>query len=91
MVTRSLLLVVVSMLFASPALAQFGQSNQSGRLPDAAVRLARDAEDFAGASYYNYTNSNRTNRNEVEAMMLAQQFAAAARIPSSSESAHAVK
>lgn len=77
MVIRSLLLVVVSLLFASPALAQFGQSN---RLNDAAARLSRDAEDFASASYNNYTNSIRTNRNEVEAMMLAQQFGAAARI-----------
>lgn len=77
MVIRSLLLVVVSLIFACPALAQFGQSN---RLPNAAVQLARDAEDFANTSYNNYINSNRTNRNEVEAMMLAQQFGAAARI-----------
>lgn len=76
MVMRSLLLVVVSLVFACPALAQFGQSN---RLTDAAARLSRDAEDFAGASYNSYTNSNRTNRNEVDAMMLAQQLSASAR------------
>ena len=76
MIVRSVLLVVVSLLFACPALAQFGQSN---RLTDAAARLSRDADDFAGASYNNYTNSNRINRNDVEAMMLAQQFGAATR------------
>jgi hypothetical protein len=48
-------------------------------LSDAAARLSRDAEDFASASYNSYTNSNRSGRNDTEAMMLAQQFSAAAR------------
>jgi hypothetical protein len=74
---RSLLLVVVSLFFASPALAQFGTSN---RLNDAAARLSRDAEDFANATYNTYTTSNRTNRNDVESVMLAQQFGAASRL-----------
>jgi hypothetical protein len=77
MLSRSLLLVLVSLLFASPALAQFDQSN---RLSDAASRLSRDAEDFANASYNNYSNSNRNGRNEIDAMMLAQQLGASARI-----------
>jgi hypothetical protein len=77
MIKRSLLLVVVSLLFASPALAQFVPSN---RLTDSAARLSRDAEDFAGATYNGYTNSNRNNRNEIEAVMLAQQLGASARI-----------
>ena len=77
MVTRSLLLVVVSLFFASPALAQFVPSN---RLNDAAARLSREAEDFANAAYNNYTNSNRTNRTDIESMMLAQQFGSASRI-----------
>ncbi len=77
MIRRSLLLVVVSLLFASPALAQFVPSN---RLTDSASRLSRDAEDFAGATYNSYTNSNRNNRNEIEAVMLAQQLGASARI-----------
>ena len=77
MITRSLLLVVVSLLFASPALAQFVPSN---RLTDSAARLSREAEDFANASYNGYSNSNRTNRNQTEALMLAQQFGASARI-----------
>lgn len=74
---RSLLLVVVSLLFASPAMAQFVPSN---RLTDAAARLSRDAEDFANTSYNNYSTSVRNGRNDIEAVMLAQQFSAAARI-----------
>lgn len=77
MMIRSFLLVVISLLFASPALAQFGQSN---RLNDAAARLTRDAEDFANANYNSYINSVRNNRSEVEGVMLTQQFAAGARI-----------
>lgn len=77
MLSRSLLLVVVSLLFACPALAQFGQGN---RLTDAAARLSRDAEDFASASYNSYTTSVRNGRNDIEGVMLAQQFGAAARI-----------
>ena len=77
MLIRSLLLVVVSLLFACPALAQFGPGN---RLSDAAARLSRDAEDFASASYNSYTTSNRNGRNDVEAVILAQQFGASARI-----------
>ena len=69
MPTKSVLLVVVSLLFASPALAQFVPSN---RLNDAAARLSRDADDFANATYNTYTTSNRNNRNDIESMMLAQ-------------------
>jgi len=74
---KPLLLVVVSLLFASPAVAQFVPSN---RLTDSAARLSRETEDFANASYNSYTNSNRNNRNEIEAVMLAQQLGASARI-----------
>ena len=77
MLNRSLLLVVFSLFLASPALAQFTPSN---RLTDAASRLSRDAEDFANASYNNYSNSNRNGRNEIDAVMLAQQLGASARI-----------
>ena len=77
MLSRSLLLFFVSLLFASPAVAQFVPAN---RLTDAAARLSRDAEDFANNSYNNYTNSIRNGRNDIEAVMLAQQFGAAARI-----------
>ncbi|HVF22250.1 MAG TPA: hypothetical protein VM941_04210 [Pyrinomonadaceae bacterium] len=77
MIIKSVLLVVVSVFFAGSAVAQFAPSN---RLNDTAARLSREAEDFANATYNAYTTSNRTNRNEIEAMMLAQQFASASRI-----------
>ena len=79
MVIRSLL-IVFSLLVVSPVLAQFDQRSNNNRLTDAASRLSRDAEDFANAAYSNYTNSMRNNRNETEALMLAQQFAGASRI-----------
>ena len=77
MINRSLLAIAAILLLASPALSQFGQSN---RLSDLAARLSREAGDFADQTYNNYSNSQRINRNEIEAVMLSQQFAAAARI-----------
>ena len=77
MITRSLLIVVAVLLFASPAFTQFGQSN---RLSDLASRLSRDADDFADSSYTGLTNNSRAFRNDVEAVMLAYQFAGASRI-----------
>jgi hypothetical protein len=77
MILRSVLLVVIGLFVASPAVGQFNTAN---RLSDAAARLSRDAEDFASTSYNNYTNSVRNGRNEIEAVMLAQQFGAASRI-----------
>lgn len=77
MITRSLLTVVAILLFASPAFTQFGQSN---RLTDIASRLSRDADNFADTSYSGLTNNSRVSRNEIEAVMLAHQFAGASRI-----------
>src|SRR5688572_14691702 len=77
MITRSLLIVVAILLFASPALTQFGQAN---RLTDLASRLSRDADDFADSSYSGFTNNLRAVRTDTEAVMLAYQFAGASRI-----------
>lgn len=77
MITRSILVVVVVLLFASPAFTQFGQSN---RLTDLASRLSRDADDFADSSYNNFSNNSRAVRNDTEAVLLAYQFAGASRI-----------
>src|SRR5687767_14254149 len=75
---RKLLIAhAVVLVLAYPAFAQFGQSN---RLTNQAERLSRDAEAFADATYNGYTNSVRNNRTEIEAVMLAQQFAGASRI-----------
>jgi len=67
-----------TLLFVAQSVpAQFGQSN---RLTDLADRLSRDADAFADATYNSYTNSFRSSRTDVEAVMLAQQFAASSRI-----------
>jgi hypothetical protein len=78
MINRSLLVMVALLLFASPAFSQFGQSNN--RLVDLADRLARDAGDFADSSYSSFTNNSRALRNDIDAVMLAHQFAGASRI-----------
>ncbi len=77
MFTKSLLVVIAIGLFVTPAFSQFGQSN---RLTDLAERLTRAAEDLADANYSSYTNSNRNNRTDIEAVMITQQFAGASRI-----------
>ena len=79
MITRSILVVVAILLFASPAFTQFGQSGNN-RLTDLAARLSRESGDFADQNYSTYTNSYRNNRNDIEAVMLTQQFAASAQI-----------
>ena len=77
MVTKSLLVVVAILLFANPAFPQFGQSD---RVTDLAARLSREASDFADSTYSTYVNSPRNNRNDIEAVMLTQQFKASAEI-----------
>jgi hypothetical protein len=76
-ITRILIAVSALLFVAQPALAQFNQSN---RLTDLSERLAREADSFADTTYNAYSNSFRSTRNEVEAVMLAQQFAGASRI-----------
>jgi hypothetical protein len=78
MVIRSFLVVVAILLFTTPAFSQFGQSNN--RLVDLADRLSRDASDFADSSYSNFTSNSRVMRNDIDAVMLAHQFAGASRI-----------
>ena len=77
MITRSLLVVFAVVLLASPAFSQFAPQN---RLTDLADRLSRDAQDFADTSYSNFTNNQRAFRNDLEAVMMAHQFAGASRI-----------
>jgi len=77
MITRSLLTVFAILLFASPAFTQFGAQN---RLTDLAGRLSQDARDVADSAYSNFTNNSRASRNDVEAVMLANQFAGASQI-----------
>jgi len=78
MIIRSLLVLVAIALLSAPAFGQFGQSNN--RLGDLADRLARDASDFADSSYSNFANNSRALRNDIDAVMLAHQFAGATHI-----------
>ena len=77
MINRSLLTIAGVLLLANPAFSQFGQAN---RLSDLAARLSRTAADFAEQNYNNYSNSSRNARNDIEAVMLSQQFAGAAQM-----------
>ena len=79
MVTKSILVAVAILLFASPAFPQFGQSNNN-RLTDLAARLSRESGEFADQNYSAYTTSYRNNRTDIEAVMLTQQFAASSQI-----------
>jgi len=74
-----LLVAGAVLLFAQTTFGQFGQS-QSTRLVDLASRLSRDVDDFADATYRNYSSSTRSNRSDIEAVMLSQQFSGASRI-----------
>jgi hypothetical protein len=78
MLTRTVLIVTALLLLASPAFSQFNQSND--RLTDLAARLSREAGDFADANYSSYSNAARNNRSDIEAVMMTQQFGAAAQI-----------
>jgi hypothetical protein len=53
---------------------------QSSRLNELAFRLSTEASDLADASYRDYTGSYRSERNNIEQVMLAQQFAGAAQV-----------
>lgn len=69
---------VAILLLTQSAIAQFGQFGQ-GRLNEFANRLATEAADLAENSY-RQSNDVRSTRNNVEAMMAAQQFSASAQL-----------
>ncbi len=77
MITKRLIVVAAVLLFANTSFAQFAQSN---RLSDLASSLSTDAVNFADASYRGSTGSYRSNRNDIEAAMLAHQFSGAAQL-----------
>ena len=71
-------IALATLLFVAQSVpAQFTQN----RLTDLADRLARDAEAFADTTYKNYAESFfSSSRTEIQAVLLAQQFAASSRI-----------
>lgn len=76
MIIKRLLIVAVVTLCASTASAQFGQS---GRLGESARQLASEANGLADSSYSDYTRRVR-NSGDIQSVMLAQQFSAAAQL-----------
>ena len=70
----SVLVAVVILFAVQTTNAQYRQLNE---LSDS---LAREAGSFADASYRSYTNSFRSSRTDVDAVMLAQQFSAATQL-----------
>ena len=79
MIKKTILLTVAVVLCTQTAQAQFGQSPYN-RLIDLASRLSREAGDFSAAAYRNYASSFRSNRTDVEAIMLAEQFSGASQV-----------
>jgi hypothetical protein len=77
MIIKRLLIVALVMVCAGTASAQFGQS---GRLGELARQLASEANGLADSSYSDYTRGFRNNRGNIESVMLAQQFSAAAQL-----------
>src|SRR4030095_10427441 len=77
MKTKVTLLGVVILLFSQTAAAQF---TQPGRLGDMTNRLATDAVDFAETVYRNQSSFRGGGRNDIEAAMVTQQFAASAQL-----------
>lgn len=79
MIIRRVLIAIAVLAFAQTTFAQFNTSQQqSGRLSELASNLARQASDFANSNYRSYSSSFRSNRSDVEAVMLSEQLSGAA-------------
>src|ERR1044071_7441212 len=72
---RRFLIAIAVLVCAQTTFAQFGNNNsQSNRLIELAGTLSRQANDFADANYRSYSNTFRSNRSDIEAVMLTEQF-----------------
>jgi len=80
MIIRRVLIAIAVLAFAQTANAQFNTSQQSNRLPELAGNLARQASDFAASNYRSYSGSFRSNRTDIEAVMLSEQLSGAANV-----------
>ena len=77
MIHKSLLVLIVTLFCVNAAIAQFGQTR---RLNNEAQQLASEATALADASYSDYTRGSGFNRGDIQAVMLAYQFSAAAQV-----------
>lgn len=81
MIKKSILITVAVILCSQTGQAQFGQGQGPyNRLIDLASRLSREAGDFSAAAYRNYSTSFRSQRSDVEGIMLAEQFSGATQV-----------
>ena len=78
---RRFLYAIAVLVCAQTTFAQFGNNNsQSNRLIELAGTLSRQANDFADANYRSYSNTFRSNRSDIEAVMLTEQFSGATQV-----------
>ena len=82
MTTRKILITIAVLVCAKTTFAQFGNNNNNyqSRLIELAGTLSRQASDFADSNYRSYSNSFRSNRTDIEAVMLTEQFSGASRV-----------
>ena len=76
MIAKTFLVLIVTLFMADATFAQFGRS----RLNDYSAQLATESASVADTAYNNYRRGFRPARNDVEAVMLAKQFSAAAEL-----------
>ena len=76
MIAKTFLVLIVTIFMVDAAFAQFGRS----RLNDYSAQLATESLSVADTAYNNYRRGFRPARNDVEAVMLAKQFSAAAEL-----------
>jgi len=74
MIARTFLVLIVTLFMVDATLAQFGRS----RLSEYSAQLATESVSVADTAYNNYRRGVRPARNDIEAVMLAKQFAGAA-------------
>lgn len=72
---RNMRIFLIAFFFNAAMLA-----SAPGRLDDLAERLARTADALASEGYRGFMDRDRGNRRDVEALFLAQQFSAGARL-----------
>jgi hypothetical protein len=76
MIAKTLLVLIVTLFMVDATFAQFGRS----RLNEYSAQLATESANVADTAYNNYRRGVRPARNDVEAVMLAKQFSAAAEL-----------
>ena len=74
MIAKTFLVLIVTLFMVDATFAQFGRS----RLSEYSAQLATESASVADTAYNNYRRGVRPARNDIEAVMMARQFAGAA-------------